>query len=90
MWRWVATANFIGRVSVQRLMNTVLVVVVHERVEFSFKILGIPEEDMVQEFTTNRSDQSLHKGMRTRGIRDGLDLINVQNPQVGLPSVVQE
>ena len=86
----VTTANFIGRVPIQRLMNTVLVVVVHERIEFSFKVLRIPKEDVVKVFTTNRPDQSLNKGMRTRCIRDGLDLINVQNPQVGLPSVVQE
>ncbi|MGB5716456.1 MAG: hypothetical protein WBN81_05110 [Gammaproteobacteria bacterium] len=38
----------------------------------------------------NRSDQSHNKGMRTRCILDGLDLINVQNPQVGLSSVVKE
>ena len=38
--KWlVATANFIGCVPIQRLMNTVLVVVVHERIEFSFKVL---------------------------------------------------
>ncbi len=84
------TTNFIRRVPVQRLMNTVLVVVVHERIEFSFKILRIPEEDLVKVFTTNGSDQSLNKGMRTRCIRDSLNLINVQNPQVGLPLVVQE
>ena len=30
------TANFIGCFSIQRLMNTVLVVVVPERIEFSF------------------------------------------------------
>ena len=84
------TANFIGRVPVQRLMNTVLVVVLYERVEFSLKILSIPKEGVVKVFTTNRSDQSLNKGMRKRCIRDGLNLINVQNPQVGLPSVVQE
>jgi len=68
----VTTANFIGRVPIQRLMNTVLVVVAHERVEFSLKVLSIPKEGVVKVFTTNRSDQSLNKGMRARGIRDGV------------------
>ena len=58
------TANFIGRVPIQRLMNTVLVVVEQERVEFSFKVRRIPKEGVVKVFTTNRSDQSLNKGMR--------------------------
>jgi hypothetical protein len=76
----VTTANFIGCVTVQGLMNTVLDVVLYERVEFSLKVLSIPKEGVVKVFTTNRSDQSLNKGMRTRGLRDGLNLINVQNP----------
>jgi hypothetical protein len=53
-------------------MNTVLVVVLHERVEFSLKVLSIPKEGVVKVFTTNLSDQSLNEGMRTRCIRDGV------------------
>jgi hypothetical protein len=68
-------------------MNTVLVVVLHERVEFSLKVLSIPKEGVVKKLTADGSDQSLNEGMRKRCIRDGLNLINVQNPQVGVPSV---
>ncbi len=70
MYRLVATANFIGRVPVRRLMNTVLVVVVHERIEFSFKVLRIPKEEVVQEFSADRSCQPFDEGMRTGCIRD--------------------
>jgi hypothetical protein len=66
------------------------VVILSELFQFPLQIADIPKEDVVKVFTTNRSDQSLNKGMRTRGIRDSLNLINVQNPQVGVPSVVQE
>ena len=45
---------------------------------------------MIKVFATNGPDQSLNKGMRKRGVRDSLNLINARNPQVGLPSVVQE
>jgi len=69
----VVTANFIGRIPVQRLMNTLLVVVLYERVEFSFKVLRIQKEGVVKKLT-NGSDQSFNKGMRTRGIRDAFDL----------------
>lgn len=37
-------ARFIGRVHVQRLMNTVVFVVAYERVESSIRILRIPKE----------------------------------------------
>lgn len=58
-----ATGNFFRRGSIQRLMNTVLVVVVHERVEFSLKVLSIPIEGVVKKLTTNGSDQSFNEGM---------------------------
>jgi hypothetical protein len=44
-------------------MNTVLVVVVHERIEFPFKVLNIPKEDVLKVFTTNRSDESITAGI---------------------------
>ncbi len=60
-------------------MNTFMVVILLERVEFSFKILSIPKENTVKVFTPNRSNQSLNEGMRHRGIRDGLNLVPTNN-----------
>ncbi len=47
----------------QRLMGPILVVVAPEQRELSFKILRIPEQRVIEVFTTNRSDQSLNKGV---------------------------
>ena len=43
-------ASFIGRIPIQRLMNTVMVVVLYKGVEFSIKILSIPKEEKVKVF----------------------------------------
>jgi hypothetical protein len=40
------------------------VVILSKFFQLSLQIAGIPEERMVKVFTTNRSDQSLNKGMR--------------------------
>jgi hypothetical protein len=60
-------------------MNTDMVVVLQERVEFSFKIQRLPEEDTVEVFTPYRSNQSLNEGMRNGGIRDGFNLLDPKN-----------
>ena len=71
-------------------MNAGIVVILQERAKFSFKVLRIPEEDTVKVFPTNRSNQSFNERMRYRGIWDGLDCLDLENPQVGLPSVIPE
>ena len=82
--------NFSRRAPIQRLVNTGMVVVLLEPGEFSFQVLRVPEEDAVKVFPPNGSNQSLYEGMRYRGIRDGLDFSDLENPQVGLPSVISE
>ena len=86
----VNTANFIGRVPVQRLMNPIPVVVLPEVHEFSLKVLSIPKEDVIKVFTANGSDEPLDEGIRYRCIWDGLNLVYTKNPQVRLPLVMQE
>jgi len=75
-------------IAVQRLMGPVLVVVALELCKFSLKILRVPEQRVIEVFTTNRSDQSRNKGMRSRGIGDAFDFLDPQNPQVGPPSMI--
>jgi hypothetical protein len=82
--------NFSRRAPIQRLMNTGLVVILQEPAEFSFQILRAPQEDAVKVFSPNGSNQSLDEGMRYRAIRDGFDFPDLENPQVGLPSVISE
>jgi hypothetical protein len=45
---------------------------------------------VVEILAANGPDESLHEGMRERGIRDGLDLLDPQDAQIGLPSVICE
>jgi len=72
-------AGFIGCVPFQRLMNTVMVVVLYERVEFSLQILSIPKEETVKVFTTNRPYQSFNEGMRCWCIRNGLNFLDFKD-----------
>ena len=44
-------------------MNPILVVVLPKGLEFSLKVMRIPKKDVIQVFTTNRSNQSLNEGM---------------------------
>jgi hypothetical protein len=53
------TTNDRWGISVQRMMNPVPIVIALEVSEFSFKVVNIPEEDVIEVFTTNCSYQSL-------------------------------
>jgi hypothetical protein len=44
---------------------------------------GIPEKYPIEEFSTNCSDQSLNKRIGNGNIRNRLDLIDANDPQVG-------
>ena len=84
------TTNFSRRASIQRLMNTGTVVILQEPAEFSLQVLRVPEEDAIKVFPPNGSNQSFYEGMRYRDIQDVLDFSDLENPQVGLPSVMSE
>ena len=86
MWRLVNTANFIGRVPVQRLMNPIPVVVLPEVHEFSLKVLNIPKEDVIKVFTANGTDESLDEGMRAGCIGNAFDFVDIQDAEFRLPA----
>jgi len=44
-------------------MGSVLIVVAPELCKFSLKILRIPEQRVIEVFTTDRSDQTLNEGV---------------------------
>ena len=69
-------------------MDPFSVVVLPEVCEFLRKVLGIPKVGVIKIFTANSSDESLNEGVRYRHIWNGLDLINIENPQVRLPLVI--
>ena len=58
------SGHLCGSAVVKRGMDTVRVVVVLPKsLQLLHKIIGIPEEDLVKKFSTNRSDQSLDDGV---------------------------
>ncbi|MFH1573735.1 MAG: hypothetical protein ABIG68_07105 [Acidobacteriota bacterium] len=66
-------------------MRSMIVKVTHEIEQFAFEIRRGPEEGAIQEFTSDRADESFHKGMGQWNIGDGFDLGHIQYPQIGLP-----
>lgn len=64
-------------------MNAFLVVVGLESFQLPIKIHRIPEERTIEVFARNRPNQSLDEGMRHRSVRYGLDLPDLEDPQVG-------
>ena len=71
-------------------MGAMMVIIGLEVCKLSLQVNVIPEEGLVKVFTANGSDESLNEGMRSRCIRDGLNLVYTKNPQVRLPLVIQE
>ncbi len=53
--------------------------------QFSFKIGSCPVEDVIQQFSPNRSDQPFDERMGQRDVRDGFQLVDIKDPQVGAP-----
>jgi hypothetical protein len=47
----------------QRLMNSILVVVLSKGLKFSLKVVSMPKKDVILVFTPNRSNQSFNEGM---------------------------
>jgi len=56
----------------------------------SIEVGRIPEECSVEVFAPNGPDQSLDEGMRHRGVRDGLDFLDLEESEVREPSVDAE
>ena len=83
-------ANNCWCISAQRLMNPLLVVVFPKGLKFPLQVVRIPKKDVIQVFTTNRSNQSLNKWMWYWCMRDGLNFFDFKNFQVGLPSVIKK
>lgn len=71
-------------------MRTCLVVIVLEPFELPFEICARPEGDVIQECAANRADQTLDEGMGKRNIRHRLDLLGLENPEIGFPAMKLE
>ncbi len=59
-WR---AENFRRCLASKRGMHSVMIVVVLELFQLSFKILGVPEQEGIKPFASNSANQSLNNGM---------------------------
>jgi hypothetical protein len=66
------------------------IVVMLELVQLAHQIRSIPEEHAVQVLAPDRADQALDERMRNRRLPDCLDLLDLEDPQVGEPAVETE
>ena len=71
-------------------MHAVLVVIDPELFQLALQIDRIPKEQSVKIFSANGTDHPFDKRMRNRDVRNRLDLIDLEYPQVGQPAVEAE
>jgi hypothetical protein len=55
--------------------------------KLAFQITGIPEQHLIEKFSPHRPDQTLDDGVGQRHMRHRLDFVDLENPEVCLPTV---
>jgi hypothetical protein len=60
-------------------MHPQTIIIPLEQPQLSLQILCIPEEQMIQVFSTYGPDEPFHKGMRPRNVRHRLHGFHTQN-----------
>ena len=55
--------------------------------ELSFEVTAVPKQNMVEKLAPSSANQPLHKGMREWNVRHCFDLIDIQYPQICLPTM---
>ena len=68
-------------------MNAMRVVIVPEFVQLARQVDGVPEEYAIEILAPDRSDQPFDERMRDRSVRNRLDLLDLEDAQVGEPAV---
>ena len=76
-----------GRGAGDRAMNAIGVAVGPELSQLPHQIDRVPEEHPVKVLTSDSSDEPCDEGMRNRGVGNRLDLVGLQDAQVGQPAV---
>ena len=69
-------------------VRSIAVVVVLKIAQLRLQIRCTPEQHVVEKLATNRADQSLDKRMRQWNVRNRLDFLDLEHPEIGLPLVV--
>ena len=68
-------------------MNAMRVVVIPEFVQLPRQVHGVPEEYAIEVLAPDRADQPFDERMRNRSVRNRLDLLDLEDAQVGEPAV---
>jgi hypothetical protein len=71
-------------------MSPLLAVIVLETLEFSLEIARAPEGYLIEEFPSDCLNQAFNEGMGQGHIRYGLNLIDIENPEIGLLLAILE
>ena len=66
------------------------VIIIFEFTQFPGQVQGVPEEHSIQVLAANRANQAFDERMRSGRVRNRLDLLDLQNTQVGEPTVEAE
>ena len=71
-------------------MHAILVVIGPESIELPCQVVDIPEEYVVQLLPSDSTDQPFDERMRARDQGQGLDFVDFEHAQGGLPAVKGE
>jgi hypothetical protein len=76
-----------GRRAIERTVDAMLVVIVPEFVQLVRQVYGVSEKYPIKILTPDSSDQPFDEWMRDRSVRNRLDFLDLEYPQVGEPAV---
>ena len=71
-------------------MNAMVVVIMSELVKLALQVDCVPDQHVVEKLPSYRSDQPFHKRMGYRHQGDRLDLRDLDDAQIGTPTMEPE
>ena len=63
------------------------IVIIPECLQLARQVERVPEQHLVEILAPDRADQPFDERMRNRDVRNGFDLLDLEYPQVGEPTV---
>jgi hypothetical protein len=71
-------------------VNASLIVVDRKSFQFALQVQTIPEEDLIEVLTSHGADEALDEWMRARHEGNGLEFLDLKDPQVRSPAMESE
>src|SRR6202022_3951405 len=75
------------RRATERAVDAIRVVIVLVFLQLARQVHGVPEKYPIKVLAPDRSDQPFDERMRDRSVRNRLDLLDLQDAQIGEPTV---